>query len=335
MKSTRLGLLAVLAISAAACSNEVDTPRECYSPSQNVANALDRGARGCSCSEPGQAFCAHDRAVGYVAFFCEDGHWQSGFDGPCEAFAACDEVVDECPADERCVALPDGRYCPDTSPVICKPGHFRLDESPSCAPRLLSPAECKAARGIAVPERGRLLEAGCPGGETALGVIADWAEGGLCCERTPASCAPQKVRFEGSCEPAPRYFWQSHSCVAMTGCRCVGDDCSAGFASEAECESAYFVCYFDFKECVGLVANACSPDEYCAYRALGLCGANNGTSTCQPRPSACDDYEDPVCGCDGKTYANECRANAAGTGVRAFAPCSHDAGHDGGLSEEM
>jgi hypothetical protein len=53
-----------------------------------------------------------------------------------------------------------------------------------------------------------------------------------------------------------------------------------------------------------------------------MCGAADAESVCKPRPEACDMIYAPVCGCDQKTYSNDCVAAAAGTGVYSSGPCA-------------
>lgn len=74
--------------------------------------------------------------------------------------------------------------------------------------------------------------------------------------------------------------------------------------------------------CGGLTGGVCAEDEYCAYELGQLCGADDGRSVCEQRPTACDEVYAPVCGCDQMTYGNSCEANAAGTGVASEGECA-------------
>jgi hypothetical protein len=67
----------------------------------------------------------------------------------------------------------------------------------------------------------------------------------------------------------------------------------------------------------------CGPEEYCAYTP-GLCGKGKQPGTCRPRPTACEDRDGPVCGCDGKVHESACAAHAAGIDLAVMGGCGHD-----------
>jgi len=80
------------------------------------------------------------------------------------------------------------------------------------------------------------------------------------------------------------------------------------------------------RECTGGTAGVCDGDEYCAFPPDAACGAADKVGTCEPRPDACDQVYEPVCGCDDVTYSNECMAASAGVSVAAQGECNPSPG---------
>jgi hypothetical protein len=69
------------------------------------------------------------------------------------------------------------------------------------------------------------------------------------------------------------------------------------------------------KLCGGPRDRECGPQRYCERRGCDDWGV------CKRRPDVCADIYAPVCGCDGKTYGNECYAESAGVSVAAQGAC--------------
>jgi Kazal-type serine protease inhibitor domain./Protein metal binding site. len=74
------------------------------------------------------------------------------------------------------------------------------------------------------------------------------------------------------------------------------------------------------KLCGGLLGMSCPEGTVCVHRK-GECGKPFGLGLCIPVPGVCPDVLDPVCGCDGVTYPNECAMVAAGVSMAHEGPC--------------
>jgi hypothetical protein len=125
-------------------------------------------------------------------------------------------------------------------------------------------------------------------------------------ECAPSECGPQPGQPTEQCSDG--------TTGGPTG-RCLRND-------DGTCSWEIVECPQDEEMCGGIAGFTCDdPNDFCNYGA-NQCGITDGAGTCQPKPQFCTQHYDPVCGCNGQTYSNECMAHAAGASVLHTGPCT-------------
>jgi hypothetical protein len=137
------------------------------------------------------------------------------------------------------------------------------------------------------------------------------------------ACATAQIFF-GNCNSRPT---SCPTCFQTTNsvCGCDGilycSECLANLAG-VDITPDKTMCTGGTKKCGSWLGDICPSEQFCDFASI-QCGKNGETGVCLVKPSldVCPVACNPICGCDGKQYCNECFANHDGIDVDPNGSC--------------
>lgn len=232
------------------------------------------------------------------------------FDAPppaveCERNGECDRSQYCAKPEGRC----DGEGVCTVRPQVC-PLYF--DPVCGCDGETYGNA-CEAANaGANVAHEGAcepepIICGGFPGTPCPDGMLCQYRDG----ECNIADNTGECVEEPNGC---PEIYDPVCGCDGETyGNRCEALVAGARIDREGACEP---------KRCGGIAGFECDAGEICVFED-GVC-ISDAMGVCEPAQPGCPRIYQPVCGCDGETYANECEARQAQVAIQHRGACEDD-----------
>ncbi len=267
-------------------ANSLLAKGQCWVDAQCGDGQLCQGASACGCKAACKAADVQGTCVDAVGMTCKSG--MGGVDTDCGSANHC-RLADEsgCSGLGVCTAKPSG--CDDQYDPVCS----CLNKTFSNACEANAAAQNVQSKGACAPMGPGCCgeDSDCAAPQECIGAGEGW---GVCKDKVGAiECWSNSQCASGTCKDVV---------ICPCGAFCFLPDKPG-------------VCTGDGGEgCMVGAAQPCGVGDYCA----GTCGAGG---KCVDRPTVCTKILKPVCGCDGKTYGNECLANIDGVQAASEGAC--------------